>query len=162
MRHGLVRCRSIAEPLHLGPVQKTTNLAVAARAKRLAVTIYKLTAMFPASERYGLTTQMRRAAVSIGSNIAEGCGRHGDSGLVAFLQIAMGSASELEFQVSMATELGIVSATQAAPASAELKQVMMMLTRLIQALRRSSTPSRATRPPRQLTPIAHSSSHTMG
>jgi four helix bundle protein len=125
-------------------VQKTTNLAVAARAKRLAVTIYKLTATFPASERYGLAAQMRRAAVSIGSNIAEGCGRHGDRSLLAFLQIAMGSASELEFQLSIATDLDVASAEQSAPVLAELKQVTTMLIRLIQALRRSSTPSRAT------------------
>lgn len=91
-------------------MQKTSNLAVAARAKTLAVSVYSLTRTFPTSERFGLTAQMRRAVVSIGSNIAEGCGRHGDSGLVAFLQIAMGSASELEFQLSVAVELGVASA----------------------------------------------------
>jgi four helix bundle protein len=117
-------------------MQRTTNLAVAARAERLAVTIYRLTGAFPTSERYGLTTQMRRAVVSIGSNIAEGCGRHGDAGLAAFLQIAMGSASELAFQLTLAAELGVASPSQVTRAAAELRQVMRMLTRLIQSLRR--------------------------
>jgi four helix bundle protein len=119
-------------------VQKTTNLAVATRAKGLAVSIYRLTGALPATERYGLTAQMRRAVVSIGSNIAEGCGRTGDAGLAAFLQIALGSASELEFQLRLAADLGLLSPAQVAPVIAELQQVRTMLTRLTQSLRRPS------------------------
>jgi len=71
---------------------------------------YEATAEFPATERFGLVTQMRRAAVSIGSNIAEGCGRFTDAQLVNFLNYSSGSASELEFQARMAIRLGIGSA----------------------------------------------------
>jgi four helix bundle protein len=92
----------------------------------------------PATERYGLTAQMRRAVVSIGSNIAEGCGRTGDAGLAAFLQIALGSASELEFQLRLAADLGLLSPAQVTPVIAELQQLTTMLTRLTQALRRPS------------------------
>jgi four helix bundle protein len=116
-------------------VQKTTDLAVAGRARNLAVTIYGLTGGFPSSERYGLTAQMRRAVVSIGSNIAEGCGRDGDRALIAFLQIAMGSASELDFQLRLASDLGMASAATVKPVLVELGQLMRMLRRLILTLR---------------------------
>ena len=118
-------------------MQKTTNLAVATRAKGLAVSIHRLTGALPATERYGLTAQMRRAVVSIGSNIAEGCGRTGDPGLAAFLQIALGSASELDFQLRLAADLGLLSPARVTPALAELQQVTTMLTRLTQSLRRA-------------------------
>jgi four helix bundle protein len=119
-------------------MQKTTNLAVAGRARTLAHGIYRATSVFPAVERYGLAAQMRRAAVSIGSNIAEGCGRQGDRALIACLQIALGSASELEFQLALATDLGLIPTAAARALSAELHQLMRMLRRLIGALRRST------------------------
>ncbi|MDW5290756.1 four helix bundle protein [Formosa sp. PL04] len=68
--------------------------------------IYKLTVDFPKSELYGLTSQMRRAAVSIPSNIAEGSARNGYKELFQFVGIAMGSASELETQILIAIKLG--------------------------------------------------------
>ncbi len=61
---------------------------------------------FSAVERFGLSSQMRRAAVSVGSNIAEGCGRETDGQLIQFLGIACGSASELQFQARLAARLG--------------------------------------------------------
>ena len=72
----------------------------------LAVLTYKVTEQFPHAERYGLTAQMRRAAVSVMSNIAEGTGRGTDTQLAAFLRIARGSLHELENQGSLAVELG--------------------------------------------------------
>ena len=68
-----------------------------------------VTAEFPPTERFGLVALMRRAAVSIGSNIAEGCGRSTDAQLVNFLNFASGSASELEFQARFAIRLGMGS-----------------------------------------------------
>jgi four helix bundle protein len=125
-------------------MQATANLAVSSRARQLATAVYGLTAGFPVTERYGLTSQMRRAAVSIGSNIAEGCGRHGDRALVAFLQIALGSASELEFQLVLASDLGMAPIGKVAPIAAELRQLMRMLNRLIGELRTGNGERRST------------------
>ena len=72
----------------------------------LAVEIYKVTKSFPKSEVYGLSGQLRRAAVSIPSNIAEGCGRESFPDLVRSLRIASGSASEVDYQTLLAGELG--------------------------------------------------------
>jgi four helix bundle protein len=69
-------------------MQDTNNLRVAHQARQLGVAVYRLTAEYPSSERFGLTAQMRRAAVSIGSNIAEGCGRRTNREFVPFLYIA--------------------------------------------------------------------------
>jgi four helix bundle protein len=91
---------------------------------------------------------MRRAAVSIGSNIAEGCGREGDRALVSFLQIAFGSASELEFQVELSVDLEFLAEGASAPLLAEIRQVMKMLAGLIVSLRKSLESESRKRPPR--------------
>ena len=101
----------------------------------LATDVYRVTRGFPSAERFGLTAQMRRAAVSIGSNIAEGCGRSGDRELVRFLQIALGSASELEFQSQIAADLGLLTGDAASPLLLEISRAKKMLSRLIKALR---------------------------
>ena len=108
---------------------------VAAHAKQLAVAVYRLTAAHPSSERFGLTAQMRRAAISVGSNIAEGCGRRSNRELLAYLYIANGSASELEFQLELASELGLGDRQGAAAAAAQVASVRRMLNRLITYLR---------------------------
>jgi four helix bundle protein len=82
---------------------------VATSARRLATQTYHVTDSFPRDERFGLTAQMRRAAVSIGANIAEGTGRYTNREFASFLQIAMGSACELEFQALVALDLGFLS-----------------------------------------------------
>ena len=70
--------------------------------------IYSLTSSFPKSERFGLTSQMRRAAISISSNIAEGSARKGDKELLQFLNIALGSLAELETQYIISIRLGFL------------------------------------------------------
>lgn len=80
------------------------NLAV-----DLAVEIFKLSAAFPKSEMYGLTSQIRRSAVSIASNIAEGAGRNSDKYFSQFLSISYGSACELETQILIASKLGYIT-----------------------------------------------------
>ena len=85
------------------------KLRVTEIAFAIAEQTYALTATFPVTERFGLVTQMRRAAVSIGSNIAEGCGRSSDAQLANFLNYASGSASELEFQARLALRLELAS-----------------------------------------------------
>ena len=73
------------------------QLKVWRKAHQLTLDTYRMTAAFPKEELYGLTSQLRRAAASIGANLAEGCGRRSDGEMCRFLQIARGSASEIEY-----------------------------------------------------------------
>lgn len=75
-------------------------------AHTLTLKIYKATLKFPQEERYGLTSQLRRAAVSVGANIAEGSGRHTDPSMRQFLIIAHGSAAEIQYLLIVANDLG--------------------------------------------------------
>lgn len=88
-------------------MQDYRRLVVSALAEDVAVETYRVTSTFPPSERYELARQMRRAAVSIGSNIAEGAGQRTDGDFRRLLGIAMGSASELHFQARLAARLGL-------------------------------------------------------
>jgi four helix bundle protein len=117
-------------------LQSTANREVSHRARNVARAIYGATQRLPSREHFGLSAPMRRAAVSLGSNIAEGCGRHGDHALVAFLQIAMGSASELVHQLELAVALGFLTADAAAPVLDESRRMMRMLARRLTSLRR--------------------------
>ena len=85
------------------------DLDVWKKSMDLVETIYKLTQTFPDAEKFGLTSQMRRAAVSIPSNIAEGAARKGDKEFMHFLYISIGSLSELETQYLIAIRLGFVT-----------------------------------------------------
>jgi four helix bundle protein len=116
-------------------MQDAANLQVTSFARKLAGDIYRVTQGFPPSERYGLTAQMRRAAISVGSNISEGCGRSGDRELVHFLHIALGSASELEFQTNVAVDLGLLTEESAGVLLVDMIRLKKMLARLIKALR---------------------------
>lgn len=78
----------------------------------LVVEIYQLTAAFPATEQYGLTSQLRRAAVSIPSNIAEGCARRSEKETLRFLSIALGSIAEVETQLMLAERLNFTKDIQ--------------------------------------------------
>ena len=82
------------------------KLEAFALADALVIHIYRLTCAFPKEERYGLTSQMRRAAISIGANIVEGSARSSEADYVRFLIIAYGSACELEYEISVAERLG--------------------------------------------------------
>ena len=115
-------------------MQSAKNLHVYGRALDLAKIVYATTSDFPDHERFGLTSQMRRAAVSVGSNIAEGCGRRGDKELVGYLHIALGSASELEFQSELAIELGYATQSDVRALLAKVVEVKRMLSRLILAI----------------------------
>jgi len=84
------------------------QLKVWEKSHELALAVYHITAAFPREETYGLTSQIRRAASSIPSNIAEGCGREGDVELARFCTIARGSASELEYQLLLARDLKLL------------------------------------------------------
>ena len=81
------------------------DLDVWKKAMELVEEIYRVSKDFPSNEQYGLTTQIRRAAVSIPSNIAEGSGRKGDKELLLFLSVALGSLAEVETQILIAVRL---------------------------------------------------------
>src|SRR5262245_33076304 len=89
--------------------RRHTKLDVWQDAMRLVVQVYDATRQFPADERYGLTNQMRRAAISIPSNIAEGAARETDNEFLRFLFIARGSLAELETQLMIAAKLGYLA-----------------------------------------------------
>ena len=90
-------------------MQDFQELQVWQKAHELTLEIYKLTQGFPVEERFGLQSQIRRAAVSIASNIAEGCGRGSDADFARFLQMASGSVSEVKYQLILARDLGYIS-----------------------------------------------------
>jgi four helix bundle protein len=85
------------------------GLAVWKRAHSLVLDIYRLTEPFPKTELFGLTSQIRRAAASIPTNIAEGCGRDGDAELGRFLNIAKGSSSEVEYLLQLGCDLNYIN-----------------------------------------------------
>jgi four helix bundle protein len=119
-------------------VQSFRNLKVWDKAHRLALDVYSTTTRFPREERYGLTIQMRRACVSVGANIAEGCCRKGDAELSRFLQIAMGSASELEYELLLARDLDFVNLTDFQRLDREVTEVKRMLATLLIRLKTDS------------------------
>ncbi len=107
------------------------ELKVWEKAHQLTLAIYQATTTFPQEELYGLTSQMRRCAASIPTNIAEGCGRGSDDDFRRFLQIAMGSASELEYHVLLARNLGYLAAADYDRLSAAIIEIKRMLASLI-------------------------------
>ena len=94
-----------------------------------------MTTNFPTTETYGLVSQMRRSAASIPTNIAEGCGRHGNKELARFVQIAMGSASELEYQILLARDLNYVMDEQYDDLMSRVVGLKKMLARFLIGLR---------------------------
>ena len=110
------------------------QLKVWQKSHQLALEIYQITASFPRSEAYGLTPQIRRAAVSIPSNLAEGCGRNGDAELARFCHIASGSASELEYQLLLARDLKLIQSNDYESLALQTTEIKRMLTVFVQKL----------------------------
>jgi four helix bundle protein len=113
------------------------KLDVWKRSIELVVTIYKATEVFPTHERYGLTSQIRRAAVSIPANIAEGAARQSAKEFAHFLSIAQGSSSELETELLIAQRLGYLGSGGYAEMREELDCTGRMLVGLIRNVRRN-------------------------
>lgn len=107
------------------------ELNVWKRSIKLAVHVYKLSQKFPIEEKFGLISQIRRCAVSIPSNIAEGAGRRTDGEFANFLGIAHGSICELETQVYVAFELGYIEEQKFIDVTSELTEIQKMLYSLI-------------------------------
>ena len=111
------------------------QLKVWEKSHQLALAVYKATKELPKEELYGLTSQMRRAAMSIPTNIAEGCGRNTDAEFARFLQIAMGSASETEYQLLLSHDLGFLNKEQYDRLNLDVTEVKRMLASLLKTLR---------------------------
>jgi len=112
-------------------MQDFKRLKVWQAARRFTRTIYATTAGFPVSEQFGLAAQMRKAAVSVCSNIAEGCGRRGDRELKRFLRIGMGSVCEIESELILSRDLGFIPEAAKDATLAELDEIRWMLTALM-------------------------------
>ncbi len=123
--------------------QSFKDLVVWQRAVELTTDVYKLTSKFPDAERFGLTNQMRRASVSIASNIAEGYGRSTKGEYVQFLGHARGSCSELETQIIIARNLGFGTSPNLESAESLCDDVGRLLGALIKSIRakQSAVPS---------------------
>ena len=109
-------------------------LIVWQKSHSITLDIYKLTATFPKHESFGLTSQIRRSALSIPSNIAEGCGRFSVKEFAQFLIIASGSSSELEYQLLLARDLDYISEIDYEPVQTKLIEIRKMLNSFIQKL----------------------------
>ena len=107
------------------------SLQVWEKAHHLTLTVYRSSSEFPKNEMYGLTSQMRRCSASIAANIAEGCGRRGNGEFHRFLQIASGSASELDYHLLLAHDLGFIPNGSYQELANRLTEVRRMLTALI-------------------------------
>ena len=115
-----------------------TDLKVWQTSMDMVETIYALTARFPREELYGLTSQMRRASVSVPSNIAEGYGRDQPGYILQFLRIALGSTRELETQLLLAVRLKFASDQDSEMARMQCDQVGKMLRGLIRSIETKS------------------------
>jgi four helix bundle protein len=115
------------------------QLKVWQKAHDLTLAIYRTTSTFPKEELYGLTSQMRRCAVSIGSNIAEGRGRDGDPDFQRFIGIAIGSTAELEYQMLVSRDLGYLNPDQYQTLLASLSEVGRMLVALRSRIRATAS-----------------------
>lgn len=112
------------------------NLEVWKEAMQLAASIYAVTEDFPKSEIYGLTSQMRRAAVSVPSNIAEGAARFSTKEFLQYLNIAGGSLSELDTQIILAANLGFMDTDQYAELERRIEKTSSLLAGMIRSVRK--------------------------
>jgi four helix bundle protein len=122
-------------------MKKFRDLMVWQNAHALTLASYRATAEFPKQEICGLTSQIRRCAASIAATIAEGCGKRSNAEFQRFLNIATGSASELEYHFLLAKDLGFISAEEYSkldPSTIEVKRMLAGLTKKVEADRRGT------------------------
>jgi four helix bundle protein len=111
-----------------------TKLRAFELADQLAVLVYRVTMHFPKEELYGLTSQMRRAAISVASNIVEGCARDSQADYLRFLHMAFGSLRELHYQLSLAKRLGYLSDQDSSLVEPKIIETEKVLNALIRSL----------------------------
>jgi len=112
-----------------------TKLRAFELADEVAILVYRVTAGFPKEELFGLTSQMRRAAVSVPSNIAEGCARDSEADYLRFLSIAFGSLRELHYQLNLSMRLGFLSNKDSSLIEPKVIETEKVLNGLIRSLR---------------------------
>jgi len=122
-------------------VRNHLDLLVWQKARGVAITVYRLTARFPREERYTMVPQMRRAAVSVVSNIAEGAARRSDREFARFLDTALGSAAELDAQLDLSVAVGLIDEEATVGATEDLIEVKKMLAGLLSAVARRTQAS---------------------
>ena len=115
------------------------ELGVWQKSFALCLRVYRLTKPFPGDERFGLTSQLRRAAVSVPSNIAEGYNRGSTGDYIRYLWIANGSLAEIETQTLLASELGFVSGDELTALFEAVEELQRMLRALIRSLKSKKT-----------------------
>ncbi len=116
-------------------MQNFRDLVVWQKGHELVLVIYKLTRDFPSEEKYGLVSQLRRAAASVPTNLAEGCGRNSTAELRRFAEIAMGSASEIEYLLLLSGQLNFLNNKIQLEITEQTQEVKRMLSSFIQTLR---------------------------
>jgi four helix bundle protein len=116
-------------------VQSFRNLRVWEKSHLLTLDVYASSKAFPRDEVFGLTSQMRRSSASTGMNIAEGCCRKGDAEMARFLQMAMGPASELEYQLLLARDLNYLRDPGYENLTTRVIEVKKMLSSLMQKVK---------------------------
>ncbi len=114
-----------------------TKLTAFQLADEVAIYIYRLTKKFPKDELFGLTSQMRRAAVSVPSNIVEGCARESQSEYFRFLEIAFGSLRELHYQFELSEKLGYLDGCEAGSCEGKIIETEKVLSALLKSMRKS-------------------------
>lgn len=111
------------------------ELEIWKRSRKFCSEIYKVTSRFPSDEKFGLTNQLRRASVSVPSNIAEGSSRNSNKDFSRFLEIAIGSAYEIETQILIASDLGFITLTESEKLVNELAEIVKMISRFRSTLK---------------------------
>ena len=118
-----------------------TKLRAFEMADEVVMLVYQVTAGFPREEMYGLTSQMRRAAVSVPSNIVEGCARDSQADYLRFLRMAFGSLRELHYQLGLSNRLGFLCNQDSSLIEPKIVETEKVLNGLIRALRNDGLPS---------------------
>jgi len=119
-------------------MQDYKELKVWQKAHLLALDVYKVTKGFPKEEQFNITSQIRRAAISIPTNIAEGCGKFSNNDMAKFLQIALGSANEVEYLIFFSSELGLIEKASSDSSMKSIGEIKGMLISLIGKVRPKS------------------------
>jgi four helix bundle protein len=111
------------------------SLVVWQKSHALTLEVYKITKRFPDDERFGLVSQLRRSSASVPANLAEGCGRGGEAEFARFVQIATGSAAEVEYHILLAKDLSYIGEDDFLLLSGSIQEIKRMLASLLRTVR---------------------------